>query len=295
MTTGRVAIFIDGKNFYEGLRASGRDHKIDFIALSKRIVKAVDGNVLTGLHYYTGIEPQDRGSSSNENDERPSNGLLNFLSFLETQPGCFVYRFPRRIRRVVCNHCNQEHEYTEEKAVDTSLVATTIRQAAINAFDVAVLCSGDADHTPALKALRDLGKPAWVATFGGHGLSHRLRQAAYGHIDLSTIQDKYSADEVDVEENTADFDVVGALNDAQEYFGSDRYVGFNMFCRDWRSSKLPNTSNYRLRQDMIQYALEVGEIEKYSADDGHAAIRVVGGEEEFVEEEVVTSEVEAEA
>ena len=291
MANSKVAIFVDGKNFYEGLRASGLTNKIDFPALSEFMVRVVRGNILTGLHYYTGIEPvgyqpqQQPSQSSEDNDENSDEkpeqlqeqkrgGLDGFLSFLETQPGCFVYRFPRRIRRVSCGECGHEHAYTEEKAVDTSLVATMIRQAAIDAFDSAVLCSGDADHTPALEALRDLGKPTWVATFGGHGLSRRLRQAAYGHIDLSAAHGKYSEGfDEENEKGDDEYDVVAALEEAEKYFGDERYVGFNMFVKEWRSEYLPK--NITRRKQFVQEMIDDGRVEAYEADDGCRAIRTI--------------------
>jgi len=274
MATAKVAIFVDGKNFYEGLRASGLQSKIDFSALADLMVKGVRGSVLTGLHYFTGVEPRQRVDDEKEDGLEKKKSLEGFLSFLETQPGCFVYRFPRRVRSVTCNQCGHEHSYTEEKAVDTSLVATMIRQAAIGAFDYAVLCSGDADHTPALEALRDLGKPTWVATFGGHGLSRRLQQAAYGHIDLSHTHKDYSFGE---DEMFEELDVKGAVEEAQDYFGEDRYVGFNFFVNEWRTKKIPRDPSER--RTLIQEAIENGVIEAYEAEDGCRAIRVIAGTE----------------
>lgn len=290
MANTKVAIFVDGKNFYEGLRASGLTNKIDFEALSQYMVKAVGGGMLTGLHYYTGIEPiyqsqlPSPSQSENENDgngeekeeqqKQKRGGLDGFLLFLETQPGCFVYRFPRRVRRVICNECGHEHSYTEEKAVDTSLVATMIRQAAIGVFDSSVLCSGDADHTPALEALRDLGKPTWVATFGGHGLSRRLRQAAYGHIDLSAAHNKYAEGIEDEEKSDDEYNVVAALEEAEKYFGDERYVGYNMFVKDWRSDHLPKDNIVR-RKRLVQDMIENGQVEAYEADDGCRALKTI--------------------
>ena len=274
----RVAIFVDGKNFYEGMRANNLASRIDFVALSKQIVAGAGGDTLTGLHYFTGIER----NNTTEDDEKQSecedtNGskkssLESFLTFLETQPGCFVYRFIRRRRKITCEHCNAEHDFSEEKEVDTSLVSIMIRQAAVNAFDCAVLCSGDADHTPALEALRDLGKPAWVATFGGHGLSRRLRQAAYGHIDLSAAHSQY----VDngEPEDPSKYNVVEAVKEAEEYFGNNRYVGLNMFAKEWRSVRLPRDSSERNK--LIQTAVENGELEIYQIEaDGCKAIKVI--------------------
>lgn len=281
MTTGKVAIFVDGKNFYEGLRATGSTSRIDFTALARFVVRAAGGRILTGLHYFTGIDAPRVGETDEESDEGRGS-LEGFLSFLETQPGCFVQRFPRRTRSVSCNECGHQHTYNEEKEVDTSLVANMIRQAAVNAFDSAVLCSGDADHTPALESLRDLGKPAWVATFGGHGLARRLRQAAYGHIDLCRALDSAVLEPGEYEDDyweddgepydEEQVDVVNAVREAETYFGDGRYVGLNMFLTDWRSEKLPRDLNERQR--LVQQHIDEGELEVYEATDGCKALRV---------------------
>jgi len=277
MGIGKVAIFVDGKNFYEGLRASGSHSRIDFAALARSVVREAGGSVLTGLHYYTGVESNRDGDDAGEEGR---GGLEGFLSFLETQPGCFVNRFPRRARSVTCSECGHVHAYSEEKEVDTSLVSTMIRQAAVNAFDCAVLCSGDADHTPALEALRDLGKPAWVATFGGHGLARRLRQAAYGHIDLigatelrpaAAAGTEIPAERDDPQRGGA-LDVIGAVREAQAYFGESRYVGLKMFLTDWRSDKLPRDAGERQRA--VQQAIDDGALEIYEATDGCKAVRI---------------------
>jgi len=274
MAITKVAIFVDGKNFYEGLRSSEVQSRIDFGALAELMVREVtqEKGVLTGLHYFTGVDYRGPAANSDsEDEEAPRTGTLeNFLSFLETQPGCFVYRFSRRVRTVKCQECGHEHSYSEEKAVDTSLVSVMIRQAAIQAFDAAVLCSGDADHTPALEALRDLGKPTWVATFGGRGLSRRLRQAAFGHIDLAKKKESYIEGEEE-EEDESNFDIVMAVQEAEKYFGEERYVGFNMFLDRWRSTHLPR--DVERRKDLLNAAMEEGLVEAYDAEDGCRAIR----------------------
>jgi len=154
-----------------------------------------------------------------------------------------------------------------------------IRQGAVDAFDTAVLCSGDADHAPALEALRDLGKPVWVATFGSYGLSRRLRSSAFGHIDLEPVlQHSTMSGDIDSmhdEQGSAqdeDVDVVAAVQEAQDYFGQGRYVGLSMFSRDWRSTKLPHDPSERQRS--IQDAIDAGLLDVYDAADGRKAVRV---------------------
>jgi hypothetical protein len=64
------------------------------------------------------------------------------------------------------------------------MVADMLRLAAVGAFDVLVLVSGDSDHAPAIEGVRAIGRQAYVSTWGRAGLSARLRKAAFDHIDL---------------------------------------------------------------------------------------------------------------
>ena len=97
------------------------------------MVCRVGGSVLWGAYYYTGIEP--------EAVEGPPSKLPAFLEMLELQPGFFVYRFPRKRRTARCAACGAENHFTQEKEVDTTMVADMLRLAAVNAFDILVLMS----------------------------------------------------------------------------------------------------------------------------------------------------------
>ena len=110
---------------------------------------------------------------------------MGFLDMLDHQPGFFVQRFPRRVRVTHCPSCKSEFQYTQEKAVDTTMVADMLRPAAVDAFDVAVLISGDADHTPAVEGVRALGKQVYLASLGRLWSLPQLRRVAFDHIDLT--------------------------------------------------------------------------------------------------------------
>lgn len=181
----RVALFFDGKNFYSGWKDSASGQTIDFVKLSRWLVERVGGSFLWGAYYYTGIEP---GA-----DPATPNRLAPFLEMLELRPGFLVQRFPRKKRSKRCDACGVENHYTEEKEVDTTMVADMLRLAAVGAFDILVLLSGDADHSPAVEGVRMLGKQAYVATWGKEGLSSRLRKAAFDHIDLRVWRSRRTA------------------------------------------------------------------------------------------------------
>lgn len=175
----RTALFFDGKNFYSGWRDSTNRQQLDFVKLSQWLVTEAGGTRLWAAHYYTGVESGNEAAES-----QGQQSLGRFLDWLDEQPGFFVQRFPRRARSITCDHCGESVRYSEEKEVDTTLVADLVRLAAIGAYDVAVLISGDGDFGSALEAARSLGKQTYVATWGKVGLSNRLRRAAYHHLDL---------------------------------------------------------------------------------------------------------------
>jgi uncharacterized LabA/DUF88 family protein len=174
----RVCIFFDGKNFHSGWRDEAAGRRLTFPKLSKWLVERVGGSLLWGAYYYTGIE---MGPASVTEGQKK---LAGFLDMLELQPGFFVKRFPRKTTMFQCAACGAENKYTQEKEVDTTMVADMLRLAAVGAFDVLVLVSGDSDHAPAIEGVRAIGRQAYVSTWGRAGLSARLRKAAFDHIDL---------------------------------------------------------------------------------------------------------------
>lgn len=174
----KVALFFDGKNFYSGWKRAAPGVEIAFGDLAQWLVRAVGGDQMWGAYYYTGVE---EGGGERDAAQR---GLERFLDMLEHQRGFFVRRLPRRQTERRCEHCGEETRYSQEKEVDTTIVADMLRYAAVNAFDIAVLVSGDADLAPAVEGVRALGKQVVVATWASYGLSSRLRRAAYDHVDL---------------------------------------------------------------------------------------------------------------
>ena len=157
----RVAIFIDGKNFYAGWKDRAGGRRIDFGEMARWVVTRAGGQALWGAYYYTGVETGPAASTEGQLK------LTGFLDMLEMQPGFFVERFPRKANTFQCAACGAENRYTQEKEVDTTMVADMLRFAAVDAFDVLVLMSGDADYAPAIEGVRAIGKQAFVATWGG--------------------------------------------------------------------------------------------------------------------------------
>jgi uncharacterized LabA/DUF88 family protein len=292
----RVALFIDGKNFYSGWKQSVPDSRLDFHKLAQWLVVAVGGTRLWGAYYYTGIET---GESSEQQGQRK---LAGFLNMLELEPGFFVKRFPRKARTFRCQSCQALNNFTQEKEVDTTMVADMLRLAAVDAFDLMVLVSGDADHAPAVEGVRSLGKQVYVASWEEIGLASRIRKAAFDHINLhnglaefgiaksasvgagqAPVITAFSPEGVasalsglapsSPGEQVADADTafLRELRRAQGKF-SGGYVGASFFLGRWESPDLEKSAPLRGR--ILDRLVADGKVEVYVAPDGNKALRI---------------------
>ena len=294
----RVTLFIDGKNFYSGWKDLGGGARINFERMADWLVEQADGSVLWGAYYYTGVESGEQAASA------PQRQLARFLDDREHDRGFFVKRFSRRAQTTTCATCGAVHRFTQEKEVDTTMVADMLSLAAVGGFDVAVLVSGDADHAPAVEGVRGLGKKVVVATWGRYGLSSRIRKAAFSHIDLSAGVELFgtalkqrtpgaeavpatalgasleprSASDVgeqpapgpSPEASSAEVDAafLGELDAATKRL---TYVGVNYFVTRWRSERL--AAGPEMRRRVLQRLLAAGVVETYDAPGGSKALR----------------------
>ena len=284
----RVALFFDGKNHMKDLRRASEDRWLDHGTLAHWTVQHVGGERLSAAYYYTGVpNPND--------DASDRHALTDLLDELERRPGFFVKRFNRRATTRNCPHCDKVIAYTEEKMVDTSLVADLITLAVADAFDVAVVFSGDLDLAPGLQAVHALGKQAWIATFGDYGRSRALLRAAWSVIDLSKHLDEFAYPElrspvsrrVVAEPGTIDSEVLRELVRAEAHFtAGGGFVGAHYFIHRWKGHAIPDASDER--RQSLERLMSANQVETYSVD-GKTALRALASPErnQMDEEETV--------
>ncbi|HHO52674.1 MAG TPA: NYN domain-containing protein [Deltaproteobacteria bacterium] len=283
----RVALFFDGKNHMKDLRRAAQDRWLDHGALARWIVDHVGGERFAGAWYYTGVPTA-------QDDQSERHALSDLLEELEKRPGFYVRRFNRRATTRECPHCAQIISYTEEKMVDTSLVADLILLGMRDAFDAAVVFSGDLDIAPGLAALSAMGKPAWIATFGDFGLSRSLVRQAWSHIDLLAHIESFAHPTLgEAAQGPApaapediDREIVRELKRAEAHFlAGGGFVGAHYFIHRWKGHAIPDAPE--ARRQAIQRLMEAGQVETYQVD-GKTALRSrepfdLGEEEETVE------------
>jgi uncharacterized LabA/DUF88 family protein len=264
------------------MKAAGiQGRSIDMAKFAQWLVGRVahDG-VLWGAHYYTG----------------DASAILGFLDTLETTTGYFVHRKPRKSQYSTCHQCGARFEYTTEKEVDTQMVADMIRLAAVGAFDEMALMSGDADHSPGLEAVMQLGKRAWVGLWGAYGASSRIVSRCFGRIDLlegldvfqtgrpdrspeagpsDDGEDRQPGDEVapgPADTRVALSSMLDEIRRAHDHFSSQGgYLGVSYFISRWKSAALPHEPLERER--LLDIALDQKLVEVETRPDGKKALR----------------------
>jgi len=284
----RVALYFDGKNHMKDLHRSTGGRWIDHGKLAEFVVEHVGGDAFQAAYYYTGI-PKDHL----EQDKR---ALTDLLDEIERRAGFFIRRFPRRPTTRECPHCNGLIAYTEEKQVDTSLVADLILHTVRDNFDIAVIFSGDVDLAPGIEAVHAMGKKAYVATFGTAGRSRGLRGRAWDFIDLSEHLDKYAQPDLgDVSRDplpsqdppaaprALDAEVFRELKRAEAHFGAGGgFVGAHYFVHRWKGHNLPDGPEDR--RQACERLIKAGLIETYDVD-GKTALRTLGVESVLVSDD----------
>jgi uncharacterized LabA/DUF88 family protein len=148
----RVAIFIDGSNFYHSVRDSFgfHDNEIDF---SRLIEILKDGRLLTSTYYYNA--PLDRGYNMDTYRRQQ-----RFFSELRNIPGFHVVLC--RMRKIKNDKGKTEYAV---KGDDVHLATDLVSLAYENAYDAAIVVSGDGDFAPAIQKVQKLGKNVENAFF----------------------------------------------------------------------------------------------------------------------------------
>ncbi len=149
----RVMIFIDGSNFYHSFKESFdmHDNVIDF----QKLVNMLKGDkLLVGAYYYNA--PLDRG-----HNEKIYWKQQRFFAELRKIPGFNVILCT--MRKMIKPGRNKP-EYMV-KGDDIHLATDMVSLAYENAYDTAILVSGDGDFVPTIKRVQKLGKTVKNAYF----------------------------------------------------------------------------------------------------------------------------------
>jgi uncharacterized LabA/DUF88 family protein len=161
----KVAVFIDGSNFYHLLKENGLTTNIDFGKITKLLLKQ---RRLMRIYYYN-VSVRGEGGIERYKSQQKFFQNLKKTPYLELKLG----RLERRGDTVV------------EKGVDVMMVTDMLYFATTNQYDTAIVVSGDGDFGYCIKKVKELGKHVEVAC-PKVGFAFQLKDCA----DVFTVIDE---------------------------------------------------------------------------------------------------------
>lgn len=178
----RQMIFIDNSNIFRGSRRGGLHDepvKVHYPKLAELLsTSAIEKYDLTRVLMYCALD-----LSRSQSQIRHQQAIYDeFNSYLNFDVTVFDLKI---IKDKVTGQVIDKYE----KGVDVALATDLLVLAAKDAYDVAIVCAGDADFINAIEGVKDMGKQVYVASFE-KSCSWKLKQAALGYISLTRFADK---------------------------------------------------------------------------------------------------------
>ena len=143
----RVAVYIDGLNLYYGIRSSGweRCQWVDPSALAGNLLKP--DQRLESVHYFASKFLPEGGDMDETIQQN------KYLEALESIDGLQVHYGYHQVVRRGCPTCGALHDVYEEKMTDVNIAVELLCDAHDDAFDTAMLVSGDGDLAGPVEAV----------------------------------------------------------------------------------------------------------------------------------------------
>lgn len=184
----RVVAYVDGFNLYFGLKHSGfkRYYWLDAAALAASLLKP--GQQLVASHYFTA---RIRDNGHNVADRKRQNDYLEALTLQGVQ--CQFGHYLEKTRE--CRKCHASWPDYEEKMTDVNIAIQLLLDALDDAFDVALVISGDSDLTTPIHRVRQrFPAKRVIVAFPPRRYSSELKRCASGYLSIG--EDKLRANQL---------------------------------------------------------------------------------------------------
>lgn len=175
----RVIAYIDGFNLYFGLRQTGwrKYYWLDLPVLLTNLLKSDQSLVAT--HYFTA---RIKANGRNAADAKRQS---DYIEALATRPSLTTHfgQYLQKTRQ--CKSCGATWPDYEEKMTDVNIAVQLLADAFDDAFDTAIIVSGDSDLTTPIQRVRERfpGKRIVVA-FPPNRHSEQLKKTAHAYLTV---------------------------------------------------------------------------------------------------------------
>ena len=139
-TRGKTICFIDNANIFHGQHDAG--WRIDWEKFQ---------------HYLEKDEPIWQTYFFASETDPPREEALGFYQFLKEQLRWEVVLYPLGKKTVRCQHCDHTDTVLTEKGVDVGLATKMLTLGLNQAYETALLVSGDRDYLETIKYLKGIG------------------------------------------------------------------------------------------------------------------------------------------
>ncbi len=169
----RVAIFIDGSNFYHSLKACIGNTKIDFSKFSKLL--SINRELIRTYYYNAPVDQQELPDIYK--DQQRFFDSLRALPYFVLKLGRLEKRiikvnkkklidtFGSDTAKIIIDKWGDSIVTHVEKGVDIDLATDMLKLAYNNVYDTAIIVTGDGDFVSAVNGVKDLGKHVENANF----------------------------------------------------------------------------------------------------------------------------------
>lgn len=188
----RVITYIDGFNFYFGLKAKRwkKYYWLNLAAMSRSLLKS--DQTLVNCHYFTAwIKARNHGQSAHRQRV--------WLEAQETRIDVQIHFGHYLLKKVRCKNCGAEWEHHEEKMTDVNIASQLLVDAFTDKFDTAIIISGDSDlTTPIQQVLQRFPDKRVIVAFPPERKSEQLKKVAsgYTHIGEDKLRQNLLPDEI---------------------------------------------------------------------------------------------------
>ena len=180
MSKQKVSFYIDGFNFYFGIRSQWKRkyYWLDMVKFCESMLKPHQELVL--VYYFSA--PQTGSSRKRQNA---------FFSANKTNAKFKLEMGEYKKKNVILIEGHKGTVF-EEKKTDVNIVVQMIRDAVFNNVDASILISGDTDTLPGFKLIREINSKHKIYTFfPPRRFNNELMINADGVVDLARFEARF--------------------------------------------------------------------------------------------------------
>jgi hypothetical protein len=178
----RVIVYIDGYNFYYGLKSNGwkKFYWLDLVKFCESFMSSTQELVMVK---YFSAPTQSPGKHERQN---------KFFSANKANPRFRLILGTYMLKDVNCQDCGSDFKVPEEKKTDVNIATQLISDCIYDKCDLSILVSGDSDLTPPLEFIKSHNKKHIITMFfPPNRVGIHLKTIAHNSLYLEQYKKKF--------------------------------------------------------------------------------------------------------